>query len=1009
MLPKKNLFCLFLSLLMLVTLFTPATAEEVKYTSDTIQVTIAYDKTLITVSNLSEDFVGKTVVCCWYLDEVLQDARLGIYQSGGISITAEVPAYDAIKCFLWEDTVSFNPLSGGTSIPADNWVDTSTEVVTLYPDDFIGISAQGVLQFYNSEGKSYNYYLSPTAEIIYNGTSLSNTSITPSNIFGTASNGHLISTTASSNGMIRMMDDSGSGYKKVELEVGIPAVVKSIDTDGNLVFKNTPAIPYYYGGSFARRMLARLNLTTDVTSLIQNGVTCAPSQVKAGDVLILKPNYDASSYKVELLGGSSCIGGTVQATNASGKVLLPDGNWYPVARDGYCVNGLEAGDTGSFYLYCGKIVCFTESYTPANYGYVMRAVSFETTDNGFSVAMMMLNTDNKIYEVSLADSFTLQNLNYHDSALSTALSGSSYTDSLSMKTDMLTLANATALAKVMTNKLVSYDTNADGEIITITFPQNYDNENVMYQAGVLNSASNASFNQSNLRIGNIYLEETTLVFLIDDENTITYGDSATNAFAGSSGVTTATELADGASYDYVAFDNGNDIAGAVVIMNVAAKTPAEFAENQLTTPVITNHYGYIINTMADEGIWGDMTVIAQILDQSGEVYEAALADSVTLKNLDAHNVTLATTLAGTANISDFTLNLTSLNRALANDLANALKNKIVTYSGDTDGNISSVTLPQTMDSSKPMYQAGTLNAAATADYNDGTHMIDNIEITQDTKVFHISNMFDTVVYGSSSNLADIDYCRTADGNDLQSNTYQYLAFDNGKALVVMNNYAKISPSSNVAVIQSVSPAVNQAGTRCYLVEYYIDGELKTATTHPDLYSISYNAGEGDVYQLLIANGEILSAVQLLDFNRASTGVVSTTSSIGVNSTQTGTVFGAVYNISKRGNLFLRWNGTQGNISASDGETANVYVVDPNKKDGYQISLGTIYSAYVDENLTTFGNKIDLNRDNVADIVVDGASEDRLLDYAFAYQYQGDAIDIVIYKAYDFALGYSLVY
>jgi hypothetical protein len=301
-----------------------------------------------------------------------------------------------------------------------------------------------------------------------------------------------------------------------------------------------------------------------------------------------------------------------------------------------------------------------------------------------------------------------------------------------------------------------------------------------------------------------------------------------------------------------------------------------------------------------------------------------------------------------------------------------------------------------------------LNAAATADYNDDTHVINNIEITQDTKVFHISNMFDTVVYGSSANLADIDYCRTAGGNELQSNTYQYLVFDNGKALVVMNNYAKMSPAANVAVIQSVSPAINQVGARCYLVEYYTDGERRTATTHPDVV-FQYDAGEGDVYQLLIANGEILSAVQLLDFNRASTGVVSTNSSIGVNSNQTGTVFGAVYNISKRGNLFLRWNGTQGNISASDGETANVYVVDPNKMVGKQISQGTIYSAYLDENLTTFGNKIDLNMDFVADVVVDGSSENRLLDYAFAYQYQGDAIDIVIYKAYDFVFGYSLVY
>ena len=623
MLPKKNLFCLFLSFLMLFTLFTPAMAEDVKYTSDTVQVSVAYDKTLVTVSNLAEAFVGKTVVCCWYLDEVLQDARLGIYQSGGITMTASVPAYDTIKCFLWEDAASFKPISGGTSIPADKWVDTSTEIVTLSPDDFDAIEASAgriCLSFCSTDSATSDLYrLSSTPTIIYNGTSLSDTGVTPTAIFGTDT-GYLISPGTTRNGSIRLIDtDVISGYEQIELEIGVPAVVNSVDDNGNITFKNTLMLPYYGSGSFAQRIIARLNLNTDVTSLIQNGVTCAPSQVKAGDVLILKPNYDASSYKVELLGGSSCVSGTVQAANASGKLLLSDGNWYSVARDGYCVNGLEPGDAGSFYLYCGKIVCFAKSYIPANYGYVMNAWEDEDMWGNLSIYMQILGVDNKIYEVSLADNFTLQNLNHHDSTLTAALSGYSYIDSFSMKTVDLTTANAVALTNVMTSKLVSYDTNADGEVITITFGQSSDNEEPMYQAGHLNSSSNAPFSKEDLQIGYIRLDENTPIFLIDDENTLTYGDSNAPVSMGTSGVTTASELTDRAYYDYVAFDNGNDIAGAVVIMNVAAKTPAEFAEVQPTIPVVTNHYGYIINAMADEGIWGDMTVIVQILDQSGEV------------------------------------------------------------------------------------------------------------------------------------------------------------------------------------------------------------------------------------------------------------------------------------------------------------------------------------------------------------------------------------------------------
>ena len=87
--------------------------------------------------------------------------------------------------------------------------------------------------------------------------------------------------------------------------------------------------------------------------------------------------------------------------------------------------------------------------------------------------------------------------------------------------------------------------------------------------------------------------------------------------------------------------------------------------------------------------------------------------------------------------------------------------------------------------------------------------------------------------------------------------------------------------------------------------------------------------------------------------------------------------------------------------------ANVYVIDPNKKNN-KLYVGDASDVDYDDELTTRANNV-LAGSNKTTITVDGTADAvkateqglGLMDYAFAVEYDGDILDVVIYKAYDF--------
>ena len=437
---------------------------------------------------------------------------------------------------------------------------------------------------------------------------------------------------------------------------------------------------------------------------------------------------------------------------------------------------------------------------------------------------------------------------------------------------------------------------------------------------------------------------------------------------------------------------------------------------------VSDNYAVVLDAIADEDTWGNPTIKMQVLDKSGAIYEAQLASTgVDMVNLNVVASALATTLAGEdGDAADFEIDMDDATvKSKANALADAMITRMVSYTANSQGQITALTFEQKdLGDEEALYIAGK-SLDKVAAYDEDDMKIGNVEIDEDTYVFYVTDKISggAVEYGAKTTKASADYSKVVKGADLVKGSYKYIAFDNGdgaaKAIVILNTTGAIAPSANVAVIWSVGETTVN-GNKAYLIEYFMNGELKSATTATDLKDITDdNAKKGDVFQMNVSNGVITAATEIMDYNQApGAGVSMGKLSASVDSNGTGTVFGAITAISKKGNLTLS---SGASISAADAEVANVYVIDPNLNEKKMVYAGSFTEAYVNEDITKNNNGkklvVDYEDSTTADksIVLNTSNLSNvyeLLDWAFAYQYEGDAIDIVIYKAYDF--DYDLV-
>ena len=246
-------------------------------------------------------------------------------------------------------------------------------------------------------------------------------------------------------------------------------------------------------------------------------------------------------------------------------------------------------------------------------------------------------------------------------------------------------------------------------------------------------------------------------------------------------------------------------------------------------------------------------------------------------------------------------------------------------------------------------------------------------------------------------------------------------------MVILNRDGGTSPATNVAVIDSVGEAYSNAGDKVYTVDFYMNGELKTATTKEDMDDDDKvaSAKRGDVFKFTVTGDTITNAKPYLVFNRGTAAkafvkdssaipAIETLATLSANSDEE-IYFGAVTKMPKNSSSVtlaladvtrngdhqitsLEFNNDNQQIIKESNDT-HVYVYDPQLRDSNSLDTGSLGDAeIIDDGLVeeggykVSGDEIDSGTTTIAY---------GMLNYVFARYYNNRAADIVVYKNYDF--------
>lgn len=439
--------------------------------------------------------------------------------------------------------------------------------------------------------------------------------------------------------------------------------------------------------------------------------------------------------------------------------------------------------------------------------------------------------------------------------------------------------------------------------------------------------------------------------------------------------------------------------------------------------IVSDNYAYILNATLDLNTWNQSSIRVQILAKNGAVYEGSLRNNAQIQNPSED---VKTILGAEADADRVTLKVDEMAADKAEELADALKNQLIIYASDSNNEIR--TIKMAMDNGSDDFSLATKTELVNADYDEDTMTMGKVSLTEETLVFYVqgADRNDVIKYGDPTTPADKTRSSVSSAATLAEDTYQnVVAFvdsaddDYASVVVILNRDGGTSPASFVAVIDSVGEAYSNAGDKVYTVDFYLNGELKTATTKEDMDNDDEVAAakRGDVFKFSLDGDTITNAAAYLSFDRGTSAKAfdknsATIPTIGhleklsANSDEE-IYFGAVTKMPKNSSSVTLAlydaeakafdNDNQQIVKESTG--TNVYVYDPQLRDSNSLDTGSLSEAeIIDDNLvveggyTVSGDEIDSGTKTIAY---------GMLNYVFARYYNNRAADIVVYKNYDF--------
>ena len=439
--------------------------------------------------------------------------------------------------------------------------------------------------------------------------------------------------------------------------------------------------------------------------------------------------------------------------------------------------------------------------------------------------------------------------------------------------------------------------------------------------------------------------------------------------------------------------------------------------------VTTGNYAYVINAQSEKGTWNNTSydVRLQVLDKSGELYEAYLASNVQFVNLpekvskELSGWNADTDTKKTNYYTDFDYSMKDLKKVdNANALAECLINNLITYSANSAGEVKAVTFAGSSDDDDFQTATNGVNAEYDADtksFKKGAYVND------DTLVFYIAKDTTEITYGDSSATANKTNSKVSTAASLADGTnYTYYSFDEDDStgevavVVAMNTSGGVSSTSNVAVIDTIGKS-NSNGDTVYTVDFYMNGEKMSAVTTAEMEGGDgangiEKAETGDIFHLNVSGDTITAAEKVMDYTGYDKKNYSVAPVIDMKKTadsNTDYIFGLVTKVNGSRVTYAPYTGNTAPTDATTGlesknvEGANVYVYDSNLKN--QLYVGSIADAYADTILTSGDNEVFVEDETTAVKAPNGIRG--MLNSVFIKVVNNKVSDVVVYLPYEF--------
>ncbi len=459
-----------------------------------------------------------------------------------------------------------------------------------------------------------------------------------------------------------------------------------------------------------------------------------------------------------------------------------------------------------------------------------------------------------------------------------------------------------------------------------------------------------------------------------------------------------------------------------------------YDKNGSTTQSTTSgNYGYILNTSVTSDDWGKNNIRVQLLDKSGKVAEGYLASKVKVEYPASVGLDAADLKAGATGAAEESATYDVEKFGDIDAVAEAMVNQLVTYDANTSGELKTITFYQEDEVENSLCLYDSESTYSFDEENKELTVGHKYDVDDDTIVFYIKG--DSKINGigatqtATKTASKVGTAATlAEYDGVGKTAYPAAVFDVENdipaVVVIYNTSGGISPSSNVAVVDSTGSGYVDGDT-CDSITYFLNGEKKTSYVDPDV-TLNFDVDDltqGSLVKLsLSADGTMINDATLLatfdgrdETEAGEEGFAALKGSAyigGADIENNKLYFGPVYDYTSASKRIRIFDGAAlANTTSIKASGANVYVLDPERAKN-KLYVGDASDVNVDKTLRDKDAAVDKDGNPIYKAVyskedptvklVDGNKFALgMMDYVAAVEYDGDILDVVIYKAPDF--------